>query len=88
MNEQLKKIVTEGVKEVYTDNSCTLEKQRVNRRAPHQANLSQIRLSGIPEAKANSNELLNAEHNQVDNLIHFLGEQTNVQNIRRLGKKN
>ena len=84
MNEQVKKFVIEGVNEVYTENSCTLKKT-----APDQVNLSHIRLSGITEAKANSNEgLLNAEHNQVDNLIHFLGEQTNVQNIRRLEKQN
>ena len=88
MNEQLK-IVTEGVKEVYTENPCALEKWSFTRSAPDQVILTQIRISGIPEAKANSTEeLLNAEHNQVDNLIHFLGEQTNVQNIRRLGKQN
>ena len=89
MNEQLKKFVSEGVKEVYTENPCALEKRSFTRSAPDQVILNQIRINGIPEAKANSTEeLLNAEHNQVDNLIHFLGEQTNVQNIRRLGKQN
>ena len=89
MNEQLKKLVTEGVKEGYTENPCALEKRSSTRSAPDQVILNQICISGIPEAKANSTEeLINTWHNQVDNLIHFLGEQTNVQNIRRLGKQN
>ena len=89
MNEQLKKFVTEGVKEIYKENPCALEKRSFTGSAPDQVILNQIRISGISEAKANSTEeLLKAEQNQVDNLIHFLGEDTNVQNIRRLGKQN
>ena len=82
MNERLKKFVSEGVNETYTENSCVLEKRCFTRRTPDQVILYQIRITCFPEANANSTEeLLNAEQNQVDNLIHFLGEQTNVQNI-------
>ena len=88
MNMLLKKFVTESVKEVYTENSCALEK-RSTRRSPDQVILNKFRISGIPEANANSTEdMLNADHIQVDNLIQFFGEQTHVQNIRRLGKQN
>ena len=88
MTEQLKKFVTEGFKKTYTENSCALEKRSFTRKAPVQVILNQVCVSGIVEANANSTEeLLNAEQNQIDNFILFLGDQTNVKNIRRLGKQ-
>ena len=52
MNEQLKKFVTEGVKETYTENYCGVEKRSFTRRAPDQVILNQIRIRDIPEANA------------------------------------
>ena len=49
MNEQLKKFVTEGNKETYTENSCALEKLSFTKRAPDQVILKQICFSGIPQ---------------------------------------
>ena len=51
MNEQLKKFVTEGVKEVYTENPCALEKRSFTRSAPDQVILNKFASVVFPKPK-------------------------------------